>query len=129
VTVSSGSGTITVNAIGGFDGTVITNISNTNVSVGTTSGALRVVGGVGIGGNVSVGGNVLISSTYPSVISQSTVNLTAPTRVEITSSPFKVASFTTSGRNGLSATNGDIIYNTSTNKFQGYAGGTWVDIS
>jgi len=128
VIISSSSGNITVDATGGFDGTIITNISNTNASIDTTSGALRVVGGVGIGGNVSIGGNVIISSTHPSVISQTTVNLTAPTRIEVTSSPFKVASFTTAERDGLSAANGDIIYNTTTNKFQGYANGSWVDI-
>ena len=29
---------------------------------------------------------------------------------------------------GLTAGNGDIIYNSSTNKFQGYANGAWVDL-
>jgi hypothetical protein len=129
VTVSSSSGNITIDATGGFNGTIITNISNTSASTNTTSGALRVAGGVGIGGNVNVGGNVIISSTSPSVISQSALGLTASTRVSVTSSPFRVASFTTTERDGLSATNGDIIYNTTTNKFQGYASGSWVDIS
>jgi hypothetical protein len=39
----------------------------------------------------------------------------------------KVSSYTTSARNSLSPANGDMIYNSTTNKFQGYASGAWVD--
>ena len=40
----------------------------------------------------------------------------------------RFASYTTTQRNALSAANGDVIYNSTTNKFQGYAGSTWVDL-
>lgn len=39
----------------------------------------------------------------------------------------KFQSFTTTQRNALSSANGDVIYNSTTNKFQGYANGGWVD--
>lgn len=39
----------------------------------------------------------------------------------------QLASLTTTQRNALSAENGMVIYNTTTSKFQGYAGGVWVD--
>jgi hypothetical protein len=44
---------------------------------------------------------------------------------------FKVLRFlgmTTTQRNALTAINGMLIYNTTTNKFQGRAGGAWVDL-
>lgn len=35
---------------------------------------------------------------------------------------------TTTARNNITAVNGMIIYNSTDNKFQGYAGGSWVDL-
>ena len=40
----------------------------------------------------------------------------------------KMPTRTTTERNALTAANGMIIYNTTDNKFQGYANGTWVDL-
>jgi hypothetical protein len=45
-----------------------------------------------------------------------------------TNSPFRLAVLSTVDRDALTATNGMMIYNTSTNKFQGRANGTWVDL-
>lgn len=43
--------------------------------------------------------------------------------------PVKLATFTTAQRNAISTPqNGDMIYNTDDNKFQGYANGAWVDL-
>ena len=42
--------------------------------------------------------------------------------------PFRVVTLSTSDRDALTAVNGMVIYNTSTSKFQGRAGGTWVDL-
>ena len=39
----------------------------------------------------------------------------------------QLASLTTTQRNAITAANGMVIYNTTTSKFQGYAGGSWVD--
>jgi hypothetical protein len=39
----------------------------------------------------------------------------------------KFQSYTTSARDALSPSNGDVVYNSTTHKFQGYANGVWVD--
>ena len=67
-------------------------------------------------------------SGTPELFSDNEIQLTAGTRVEITASPLKMASFTSTARDLLIAVNGDMIYNTTTNKFQGRAGGAWVDL-
>jgi hypothetical protein len=64
----------------------------------------------------------------PELASDTDILLTAGTRVEITQSPLKMASFTTTERTALTPQNGDIIYNTTDSKFQGYAGGAWVNL-
>ena len=53
-----GTGTFAVNA-----GTVVT-IANTASSNSTTTGALQVVGGVGVGGNLNVGGVITATNIY-----------------------------------------------------------------
>jgi hypothetical protein len=57
------------------------------------------------------------------------VTLSATTRIDVdTLSPVRLPRLTTAERDGLTALVGDIIYNTDTSTFQGYAGGTWTSI-
>jgi hypothetical protein len=67
-------------------------------------------------------------SGIPELFSDNEIRLTASTRVQLTSSPLMMASFTSAARDLLTAVNGDIIYNATTSKFQGRAGGVWVDL-
>lgn len=48
--------------------------------------------------------------------------------LELLTTSLKLGEFTTTARNSLTAQNGMLIYNTSTNKAQVYANGTWVDL-
>jgi hypothetical protein len=79
--------------------------------------------------------DILVTGTFlsqgsgiPELFSDSEIKLTAGTRVEITASPLKMASFTSGARDLLIAVNGDVIYNTTTNKLQVRAAGVWVDL-
>ncbi len=42
--------------------------------------------------------------------------------------PFKAPKLTTTERDTIDAVNGDFIYNTSNNRFEGYENGSWVDL-
>jgi hypothetical protein len=60
ITASAGQ-TITLNEFGGY-----TQVGNGLASTNTTTGALRVIGGVGVTGTVNIGGNTSISSSTSS---------------------------------------------------------------
>lgn len=80
-------------------------------------------------GNLSIFGSIeTVTVDAPEVYSTSTLDLNAATRVQITASPFKLASFTDTERDLLTAENGDMIYNTTVNKFQGYQNGAWINL-
>ena len=87
-------------------------------------------------GNVSVAVNgvneVAVFSPYgitsSAINSPTSLNIHVGTEAVISGGPFRLPSFTTTARNALSATNGQIIYNTTLNKFQGYENGAWVNL-
>lgn len=68
------------------------------------------------------------STGTPEITAATNLNLTAGNAVVITQSPVRFATFTTAERDALASQNGDMLYNTTTNKFQGYANGAWVDL-
>ena len=83
-------------------------------------------------GDINIAGTITSTAAgTPTLTSSTDINLQAGTtgRVVVTQSPFKFASFTTVQRDALTATNGDVIYNTTTNKFQGYANSAWVNLN
>ena len=131
------------------DGTFATN-SNANVpteaavktfvdtTIDTALGNLTISGntlGVSNSNPLTISTNVTINGSLtsqasgtPEILSDNEILLNAGTRVELVASPIKMANLTTVQRDALIAENGDVIYNSTTNKFQGYANGTWVDL-
>jgi hypothetical protein len=130
----AGDGTISVNTFTGGTVANSTQFLDTTASTSTTTGAVTIAGGLGIRGSVNVANTVtagsFVSSTAgtPEVYSASNLNLVAVGRVQVTQSPFKVWNVSSSTRATISASNGDMIYNTDNNKFQGYANGSWIDL-
>ena len=143
---SAGAATLKIasgTALGGIKiGTGLSIVSSTGVTTVDVASATKA-GIVKVGTNLSVdtdgflnatasggGGTAGFSGTgTPTVSSASNLNLTAAGRVQVDASPFKLWNVTTAQRDAiLAANNGDMIYNTTTNKIQGYAAGSWRDL-
>jgi hypothetical protein len=78
---------------------------------------------------LTISGSITSTATgTPTLTSSTNINLAAGTAVVVTASPFRLASYTTTARNSIAASNGDMIYNTTVNKFQGYQNGAWVNL-
>jgi hypothetical protein len=92
------------------------------------SSDLTVENNLTVDNNLTVSGDIITTSAgTPELFSESDIKLTAGTtsRVSITQSPFKLASFTDAQRDALTAENGDMIYNTTNNRPEMYVNGAW----
>ena len=64
----------------------------------------------------------------PTLTSSSNINMSVGGSVTVTGGGFRVASLTGTQRNALAAANGEIVYNSSTNKLQAYENNAWADV-
>jgi hypothetical protein len=101
----------------------------TTVTLGT-DGTISVAGANHNHNAVSLIGTTLaagvVSSSLTSVGTLSSLNVAGPTI--ITNGVFRLPNYTTTQRNALTAQNGDMIYNSTAQKFQGYQNGSWVNL-
>lgn len=126
--------------IGNF--TLASSIIDTDDSSGITivpsltiNSDLAVENNLTVNNDLTVAGNIIATAPGdPELFSEGNIKLTAATRVEVTESPFRLASFTNAQRDGLTPALGDTIYNSETGKVQAYVADTgdsttgWVDL-
>jgi hypothetical protein len=87
--------------------------------------ALVIQGGAGSNGQVTIRGAIFqsTSAVLGYAYFQQPIQLDGSYGAYL-----QLANMTTGSRNALTAYNGMMLYNSTTNKFQGYANGTWVDL-
>jgi hypothetical protein len=121
--VNVGGGTVTFNEFDGDGSTVAFSLSQSatsNSTIVSINGTVQEVTNA-----YSVSGTTLTFTNAPASGDKIQVrNFFNGAELQPAS---KFQSYTTSQRNALSPSNGDVIYNSTTNKFQGRANGAWVD--
>jgi len=111
---------------------IVGNFTFANSTIDTTDdSAVEIVPNLTLGGDLIVGSGDIITtgSGTPELVSDNEILLTATTRVSISSSPLKLASFNSTDRDLLIAENGDMIYNSENNRPEIYMNGAWRIIS
>ena len=72
---------------------------------------------------------LIVGSNGPYVMSTASyAQIDAQDGTRITGGAFRLPNMTTTERDNLVASNGDMIYNTTTNKLQAYQNGSWINI-
>jgi len=130
-----GSGNLTVSAITGsvtFSGTTVDSDDSSAI---TFTPSVVMSSDLTVENDLTVQNNLIINGEFtsdgsgtPEIFSDNEIELNAGTRIVPTTGPLQMLRVTTTQRNALIAANGDLIYNTTDNIFQGYENGSWVNL-
>ena len=95
----------------------------------SANGDVFVTGSLRISGSITASAITVTSPGTPEIYSATNINLNAGNAVVITSSSLRLAQFSDGQTGSLTPINGDIYYNTTTNKFMGRVSGSWIDFT
>jgi hypothetical protein len=109
-------------------GTGTSNANRANV-LEVNGNSVTVVGNISASGVIYSNQINTLGTGTPTISSGSDIQLNAVTRVTVATTPLRLANLSSIQRDALTPLFGDLIYNTTTNKFQGYASTGWVDLS
>ena len=136
-TLEDGSDNISIGKSGASN---LTN-GNHNITIGTDSGDLLTDGNgnvlIGHATNVTsstdintivIGSGSIGNGPNTTTIGNDTTTHTYLKGVTLTGTTFRMPNYTDVQTGSLSPSNGDMIYNTTVNKFVGYANGAWVEL-
>ena len=128
----SATGNITGNFFIG-NGSLLTGISGGGGSYGNANVAANLAAfgsnPISTTGNVTAGNFVGGGAGTPTISSATNLDLSAVSAVRVIGGgTFRLPSLTTAQIANTIAANGDMIYNSSVNKFQGYENGAWANI-
>ena len=108
-----------------FVGNNITTTDSSNVIIGQ---ATNIISDLKVDGRVTATEFDSDAVGVPEIVSATELRLSAGIAVVIKETPLRLAKFTTAERATLIPENGDMIYNTTVNKFQGYQNGAWINL-
>lgn len=95
----------------------------------SANGDVFVTGSFRVSGSITASAITVTSPGTPEIYSATNINLNAANAVVITSSSLRLASFGDGATGSFAAQNGDVYYNTTTNKFMGRISGSWIEFS
>jgi hypothetical protein len=95
----------------------------------SANGDVFVTGSLRVSGSITASAITVTSPGTPEIYSATNINLNAGNAVVITSSSLRLAQFTDGQTSSLAPINGDIFYNSTTNKFIGRTSGSWIEFT
>lgn len=117
--------TLSIGSGNSVDLSVLNNVENNIVIVEGLEDGGEMGGDLNVSGHITGSSFNTVGAGIPTIISDTNLQLSASNAVVVTNSPLRLRAFTTDEINGLIANKGDLVYNSTEDKFYGY-NGAWI---